>query len=85
MTRGKPAWPGLRGSSPGSVAANTQCPCLGGWGGLESEAATSPSPQKWRKGAPAPNSPTKAMTKAKTCSSPCRTLVVRLASFLKTR
>lgn len=31
------------------------------------------------------NSPTRAMTKAKTCSSPCRTLVVRLASFLKTR
>lgn len=33
MTRGKPAWPGLLGSSPGSVAANTQCPCRRGWGG----------------------------------------------------
>lgn len=31
------------------------------------------------------NSPTRAMMNAKTCSSPCRTLVVRLASFLKTR
>lgn len=31
------------------------------------------------------NSPTRAMMNAKTWSSPCRTLVVRLASFLKTR
>lgn len=31
------------------------------------------------------NSPTRAMMKAKTCSNPCKTLVVRLASLLKTR
>lgn len=31
------------------------------------------------------NSPTRAMMKAKTCSSPCKILVVRLASLLKTR